>query len=164
MRKYGLTLAVLLVPFVAIAQPSELDCLTTNVFFEARGESKRGMQAVADVTLNRVKHSAFKAQDTVCKVVFAPYQFSWVSQQPKKRIQKLLNRDLSDLKDKDLAAYQKAQEVAVKVLNEGYKPLLPSWVISFHSVGITPQWVNSMRKYSTIGGHVFYGFKRKGMK
>jgi spore germination cell wall hydrolase CwlJ-like protein len=151
-------------PALGFAQPSELDCLTANVYFESRGESLAGKRAVADVTINRTKHSVFKGQDTICKVVFAPYQFSWVNSQPKRRVHGLLNGYTGGLKDKDLVAYHLAKEVAIGALSEGYKPLLPPSVVSFHSVGILPQWAYKMKKYTRIGGHVFYGFKRKDIK
>jgi spore germination cell wall hydrolase CwlJ-like protein len=148
-------------PALGFAQPSELDCLTANVFFEARGESKRGMQAVADVTINRTKHSVFKGQDTVCKVVFTKGQFSWVKAQPKKRIQRLLNEDLRGLKDSDITAYHLSRKTAVEALSEGYEPLLPPSVVSFHNHSVLPAWVNNMKLYAKIGNHKFYSFKRR---
>jgi spore germination cell wall hydrolase CwlJ-like protein len=149
-------------PALGFAQPSELDCLTVNVFFESRGESLKGMQAIADVTLNRTKHSAFKGQDAVCKVVFAPFQFSWVKSQPNKRVQKLLNADISGLKDSDVTAYHLSRKIAVEALSGDYKPLLPKSVVSFHNHSVLPAWASKMKKYATIGQHSFYSFKRKG--
>ena len=148
----------------AFEKPSDLQCLTANIYYEARGESLKGMRAIADTTLNRTKHPAFKGQDDVCKVVFAKGQFSWTQQQPKKRIQKLLEGDLTGFKAQDKASYWEAHLIAGEALAEGYKPLLPSSVISFHTVAITPHWVNKMKFYGTIGNHRFYSFKRKGSK
>lgn len=139
-------------------------CLTANVFFEARGESLKGMRAIADTTLNRTKHSAFKGQDAVCKVVFAKGQFSWTFQLPKKRIQRVLNADLAGFKAEDVSAYRKASEVAVQALNNEPVSRLPSWVVNFHTVQISPPWSNKMRYYATVGNHKFYGFKKKGSK
>jgi N-acetylmuramoyl-L-alanine amidase len=150
-------------PILGFAQPSELNCLTANIFFEARGESLQGKRAIADVTINRTKHSAFLGQDTVCKVVFAKGQFSWTTQ-PRKRIQKLLNEDLRGLKDKDISAYHLSRKVAEEALNNEPKSRLPIAVISFHSVGILPQWAGKMKLYAKIGNHRFYSFKRKGSK
>jgi N-acetylmuramoyl-L-alanine amidase len=160
--KFWIILGVLM-PILGFAQPSELDCLTTNVYFEARGESLQGKRAIADVTINRTKHSAFLGQDTVCKVVFAKGQFSWTTQ-PRKSIQKLLNEDLRDLKDKDISAYHLSRKVAEEALNNEPKSRLPIAVISFHSVGILPQWAGKMKLYAKIGNHRFYSFKRKGSK
>ena len=50
-------------------------CLTLNVYHEARGEPFLGQVAVAEVTLNRVDD--LRWPDTVCEVVYQPYQFSW---------------------------------------------------------------------------------------
>ena len=43
------------------------DCLAQNIYFEARSESQAGMIAVAQVTMNRVKHPRYP--NTVCEVV-----------------------------------------------------------------------------------------------
>lgn len=42
-------------------------CLARNIYFEARGESKVGMIAVGQVTINRVKKGTF--EDSICGVV-----------------------------------------------------------------------------------------------
>jgi hypothetical protein len=73
-----------------------------------------------------------------------------------------LSEDLRGLRAEDLVAYQKAKVIATEALSEGYKAVLPRNVISFHSVAITPHWASNMKKYSTIGSHAFYSFKRKG--
>lgn len=56
-----------------------VDCLTQNIYFEARGEPMIGQIAVGYVTLNRIKHPEFP--DTVCDVVRErtkrTCQFSW---------------------------------------------------------------------------------------
>jgi hypothetical protein len=79
-------------------------------------------------------------------------------------VQKLLNGDTGGLKDKDLAAYHLAKEVAIEALSEGYKPLLPPSVVSFHNHSVLPAWASKMKKYATIGKHSFYSFKRKGIE
>lgn len=146
------------IPILGFTQPTEEACLTVNTYMEARGESLRGKRAVADVVLNRMKHPAFVNQDSVCKVVFARGQFSWVKQQPKKVTQRLLRGDLSGLRAKDVLAYQKAELIATEALSESYKPLLPRSVVSFHSTKVNPKW--NMKKYGTIGSHTFYSFKK----
>jgi spore germination cell wall hydrolase CwlJ-like protein len=128
---------------------------------EARGESHKGMRAVADVVLNRVKHPSFVNQDSVCKVVFAPSQFSWIKQQPKKVTQRLLSGDLRGLKEKDVLAYQKAVLIATEALSVDYKPLLPSSVVSFHNTKVNPRW--NMKRYGVVGNHVFYSFRKNKM-
>ena len=51
------------------------DCMTANIYHEARGESLKGQYAVAHVVMNRVHHEQFP--NSVCEVVFQPKQFSW---------------------------------------------------------------------------------------
>ena len=46
----------------------ELKCLATAIYFEARGESRQGQLAVAQVVLNRVKNPAYP--NTICGVVY----------------------------------------------------------------------------------------------
>lgn len=154
-----LILMLVITPVLSFAQPSGLDCLTSNVFFEARGESLRGMKAIADVTLNRVAHSAFP--NSICEVVLQPKQFSWVKGN-RKMATKVLRGDLRGLNSKEVAAYQKSKDVAIEALVEGYKPVLPRSVVSFHNNSVKPDWSRTMKIHATIGSHVFYSFKRKG--
>jgi len=61
---------------------AEIECLATNIYFEAAAEERLGKTAVAHVTLNRLHDPAY--EHSVCNVVvesFAPgtksCQFSW---------------------------------------------------------------------------------------
>jgi len=61
-------------------QAVAVHCLARTVYFEARGDGARGMEAVAAVVMNRVHSSEFP--DTVCAVVeqggeTPPCQFSY---------------------------------------------------------------------------------------
>ena len=47
---------------------SELKCLATAIYFEARGEPEEGQIAVAQVVLNRLKNPAYP--NTICGVVY----------------------------------------------------------------------------------------------
>ena len=68
-------------------------CLTQAIYYEARGEGERGQLAVADVILQR-KNSKYHP-NTICGVVYQPYQFSFVS-------------DCSMLREIDVDAWTKA--------------------------------------------------------
>ena len=67
------------------AKPRKVDartqqCLAQVMYWEARGEGRQGMVAVASVVLNRVEDNRFP--DSVCGVVYQggetpPCQFSW---------------------------------------------------------------------------------------
>ena len=68
-----ITFALYLVSYIAInkaeAKPTEVECLTEAIYFEARGETFVGQLAVANVILERVRDSRFPP--TVCEVVHA---------------------------------------------------------------------------------------------
>jgi spore germination cell wall hydrolase CwlJ-like protein len=55
-------------------------CLARTIYWEAKGESDAGMQAVANVVMNRLRHTGFPK--TICGVVTQGHeqgacQFSW---------------------------------------------------------------------------------------
>ena len=52
----------------SITPASEVKCLATAIYFEARGEPEHGQLAVAQVVLNRVKNPAYP--NTICGVVY----------------------------------------------------------------------------------------------
>tara|TARA_R110001606_G_scaffold344577_1_gene493338 strand:+ start:1154 stop:1696 length:543 start_codon:yes stop_codon:yes gene_type:complete len=60
---------------VAQSTVDETFCMAQNIFYEARGESLKGKQAVGNVVLNRVDHK--KYPDTVCGVVYEAKRYSW---------------------------------------------------------------------------------------
>ena len=55
----------------------EIDCLARNIYYEARGEPEIEQMATSQVVLNRVNDKNFP--DSICAVVYQPYQFSWTS-------------------------------------------------------------------------------------
>lgn len=132
---------------------NELNCLKANIFFEARGESLKGMEAVAQVTLNRV--SVKRYPNNFCKVVFQPWQFSWTKELPWSRIQQIMNGNVKNLKKKDAEAYRRAKMLAEKTLRNNVK-ILPADVLHYHAVSVNPKWADKSKKYARIGNHVFY--------
>ena len=136
-----------------VKQLTDLQCLTANLYFEARGEKPVGKVAVADVTKNRVQSK--KYPKSVCSVVFQKHQFSWVKQQSRNSIQKVLNGSVSGFKAADKAAYHRAEEIAEKSL-KGLVRVLPESSLHYHATYVKPSWSRKMQKYATIGSHVFY--------
>ena len=122
---------------------TQVKCLATNIYFEARGESKLGQKAVAWVTLNRVEDPNYP--DTICDVVWDNKQFSWT------------HDGKSDVPiDKD--AWLEAQLVAMQVLIDQQlnndDPTEGS--IMFHEASIKPYWRKKYEVTSRIDNHVFY--------
>ncbi len=129
--------------------------LTLNLFFEARGENLMGQMAVADVTIVRAK-----SYENVVDVVLAPAQFSWVRERLKpedRNIHGLISLQAHILhsgkfQTRDIEAYRKAEAIALKAIQPGYKPRYR--FNHFHVVGLSPDWKNDYGQ--RIGNHVFY--------
>jgi spore germination cell wall hydrolase CwlJ-like protein len=138
--------------YISAAQRTrELDCLTRNIYWEAANEPFEGKVGVAQVTLNRVESGKFA--NSVCAVVYQKNvfyekvvcQFSWFceSGNPSKAIHKPL--------------WKESEEVAKKVLLEGFR--LPSLkdALYYHADYVNPGWKKP--KLEKIGHHIFYGEK-----
>lgn len=61
---------------VAKADTTQVNCLATAIYHEARGEPTQCQHMVADVVLNRASSKFYPK--TVCNVVYQRGQFSWV--------------------------------------------------------------------------------------
>lgn len=130
--------------------------LTLNIFMESEGEGYKGMELVADVTINRLHLASYP--DNILKVVLEPKQFSWTS--------KLRSRDFAGLvalqrsilesrkfKGKRMKAYQDAEKIARRVLQKGYKPSVR--YTHFHAIGVNPKWSRD-RWGHRWNNHIFY--------
>ena len=114
-------------------------CLALNIYNEARGEPLEGQYAVAQVVLNRVNSN--KWPDTVCKVVYQPYQFSWTFKQ----------FTLSEA-----AALDRATKIAEDVLVYGINTSSVVCADHYHNFTVNPHWAQTMEQEVTIGNHIFY--------
>lgn len=124
---------------------NDVECLTKNIYYEARGEDHRGRVAVAHVTLNRVKTGYWG--NSICKVVYAKKQFSWT-------LAKKLPRP-------DSKVWAESEEVARKVL-AGHRVRGLSKSLYYHATYIKdPKWADPAHEAGQIGNHVFYN-KAKG--
>ncbi len=128
---------------------SEVKCLATAVYFEARGEPERGQTAVAQVVINRLKNPAYP--NTICGVVYQNKdqrngcQFSFACDGIPDRIY-------------DQEAWAQSQALARKVINDE-KSLYMSDVgaaTHYHATYVKPRWARSMEKVEKIGRHIFY--------
>ena len=118
--------------------PRELKCLTDNLYFEARGEGKKGMKLVGHVTMNRVESSRYP--DTICSVVYQDGQFSWTRGKTQKPIT-------------EPTVYKKAEQIAKEIIHRKDKPL--NGAMYFHTVSIKPKWSYYKTKVLRHKNHVF---------
>jgi spore germination cell wall hydrolase CwlJ-like protein len=120
---------------------TDLFCMAKNIYHEARGESTLGKYAVAQVTMNRVRDPRFR--NTVCDVVFQPYQFSWAN-----------NKSVRWTRPSG-PAWNESMEIAKDVLEEGATIKGMEDALYFHATYVRPGWRN-VRKVTKIGAHIFY--------
>lgn len=131
--------------------------LTLNIYFEARGEPVEGMQAVADTVINRVNNKHYP--NNVADVILQRRQFSWVNGKNISNIHDLiaLQRVVLHSKrtaPKDIVAYRKAEQIALRALQGGYTPRYKA--THFHSRKIPkPYWAKGYKSFR-IGNHIFY--------
>lgn len=133
----------------------ELECLAKNIYFEARGESLTGKIAVANVTMNRVRHHKYPS--TVCGVVTqAKWYVNWKGNRLPKRNQCQFSWFCDGQADEpvDKRAYRDSLRVAEIVYN-GYQDLTDGSLF-YHSTKVEPYWVASMERVKSIGAHIFY--------
>lgn len=125
------------------AEPiSETECLATNIYHEARGESRKGKIAVAEVVLNRVKSPRFP--ETVCGVVkqnkskkAGRCQFSWYCDSQPDRY--------------DTEAWRLAQEVLAGIHEDP-----TGGALFYHAEYVRPAWSKRLALTARIGLHLFY--------
>jgi len=124
----------------------EQRCLAEAIYYEARGESRRGQMAVAEVVANRVRSSLYP--DTFCDVVYQGHtrvtgcQFSFTC-------------DGSLNKSPRGASWREANVIAQQVLT-GVMNAQTHRATHYHTTAIDPYWSSSLVETTRIGAHVFY--------
>lgn len=132
------------VPFVE--GDAEWACLTEALYFEARGESFKGIAAVAQVILNRRDSPRFP--DTVCKVVS-----QGVGGKPGCQFSYKCDGRPEVIREK--AAWKRVGKIARLVL-EGRVPRYAGGALYYHTTQVRPRWASKFRQVARVGVHVFY--------
>lgn len=128
---------------------SEAKCLADAIYFEARGEGRRGQLAVAQVVINRVKNPAYPK--TICGVVYQGReelhhcQFSFACDGVSDRIS-------------DRSAWREAVDLADEVVANGSATVLADIgnATHYHATYVSPLWAGKMKMMDQIGHHIFY--------
>jgi len=159
LMRYIFLLLALFMGKSAFASTTEINCLAATIFFEARGESIQGQEAIAQVVMNRAKVKTYPP--SVCKVIKQPFQFSWYS--PENRTEKVINvlkGRLSGLNALDREAYQQAKEIALKAYTGLIEPnpKLENALYFVHKSVTSKQqpWLTKLKMKVKIGNHKFY--------
>lgn len=134
----------------------QISCLAQNIYFEARGESVAGMEAVAHVTLNRVHSGLYP--DSICQVVYQRTivvnddksishkgcQFSWYCDGTRHTIND---------KERWLLSYTVAYNA---VVHEAKLKDNTGGATYYHADYVKPSWSKKFQQTTRIGQHVFY--------
>lgn len=130
-----------------INKSDNIQAMTLNIYFEARGESEEGQIAVAWVVKNRVFSNLFP--NSYCACIYQKKQFSW-------------SEDVISNIPTDKEAYCKALDIAVKVMNNDVSD--PTGGAVFYHAKTIKKPVFSIYDTvisNTIGKHIFYVFADK---
>ncbi len=130
-----------------MTQPQDI-YMAKTIWGEARGEGAVGMQAVANVIMNRVDRGGWYGA-SIKDVVLKPYQFScWNDTDPNRaKLDKLTVADLQS---------SGALQIAQQVIN-GQLPDITGGATEYHNKNILPDWDYSKLKQTVqIGNHIFY--------
>ncbi|WP_245820540.1 cell wall hydrolase [Flavimaricola marinus] len=125
---------------------AEWECLAEALYFEARGESVRGLFAVGEVILNRVDSGMYPG--SVCGVVHQgtgrryACQFTYTCDG---------NSDVIH----ERAAYNRVGKVA-RLLIDGADRGLTDGATHYHTRAVSPSWARRFPMTAQIGSHLFY--------
>lgn len=126
---------------------AEQKCLTSGIYFEARGEELKGQAAVAQVILNRVRNPSYPS--TICGVVYQ-------NQHMRNRCQFSFACDR--IPDVVLAPWhwKTAKEIALAVTAGKIWLEEVGSSTHYHATYVNPAWARSMTRVGKIGLHIFY--------
>lgn len=124
---------------------TEHRCLALALYWEARGENRRGMIAVGWTILNRAQSEQFPA--TPCAVVYQggeqpPCQFSWWC-------------DGKSDRPTDHDSWIRARVIAAELLIDP-PPDPTGRALFYHSTSIQVPWKRPRKRTARIGNHIFY--------
>jgi hypothetical protein len=128
------------------APETAAECLALAITYEAGFEPLAGQEAVAQVILNRVRHSAYP--DTVCGVV-------WQGSTRRTGCQFTFTCDGSLRRARSAPAIVAAQHLAVRVL-AGESIDHVRGATHYHANYVAPYWAPSLTRVRQIATHIFY--------
>jgi len=124
----------------------EWSCLSQALYFEARGESLKGVVGVAEVILNRVEDPQFPG--TVCGVVNQGTGERF-------RCQFTYTCDGQPEVIHEETAFERVAKVA-RFMLDGAPRVLTDGATYYHTIRVHPRWSKTLDRTATIGMHAFY--------
>ncbi|MBS7553435.1 cell wall hydrolase [Ancylobacter dichloromethanicus] len=126
-------------------------CLAEAVYFESRGEPKRGQIAVAQVVMNRVFSGYYPAD--ICRAVY---------QNAHRRLACQFTFACDNIRDvvTEPKLWKQAREIAADMLDGRVWDDKVGRATHYHARSVRPNWIREMRKLDRIGEHTFYRPRR----
>lgn len=131
---------------VASKNSREQNCLAQAIYYEARGESRQGQMAVAEVVSNRARSGIYPS--TVCGVVYQGSERSTGCQFSFTCDGSLNSRPRG-------AAWREANALSAEVLMGLVRPVT-NRATHYHTASVDPYWSANLVETARIGAHVFY--------
>ncbi len=125
---------------------AQWQCLSEALYFEARGESVRGMFAVGEVILNRVDSNNYP--DSLCGVINQgtgrkyACQFTYTCDGKPETIG-------------EPRSWERVGKVA-RILIDGAPRVLTGGATHYHTKAVNPSWAQRYPRTAEIGFHYFY--------
>ena len=126
-------------------------CLAEAVYFESRGEPRRGQVAVAQVVMNRVFSGYYPAD--ICRAVY---------QNAHRRLACQFTFACDNVRDvvTEPELWKQAKEIAADMLEGHVWDEKVGRATHYHARSVRPNWIREMRKLDLIGEHTFYRPRR----
>jgi spore germination cell wall hydrolase CwlJ-like protein len=125
---------------------AQWECLAEALYFEARGETVRGMFAVGEVILNRVDNNSYP--NTLCNVINQGTgrkygcQFTYTCDGKAEVVA-------------EPGSWERVGKVA-RILLDGVPRQLTGGATHYHTKAVNPSWAQRFPRTATIGSHHFY--------
>lgn len=138
-----------------VTSNNDYRCLLRAVWHEARGESFKGQLFVSKTILNRTRSERFP--QSICKVVYQRYQFSFTHQIP---MNKQYVKPKTELEKQTFRQVEFASFISILTDRLGIDFTDSSKY--YHATKIKPNWnYNKLERTEVVGNHVFYKRKEK---
>ena len=147
---------------MVIAPTEEVDCLSKNMYYEARSEGLAGMLAVTAVVLNRVEDKRFP--NDVCGVVYQgpttkSIRTPSVKYPIKNKCQFSWYCDGKSDTPLDIKSFAFARGLAYEILKGTFSYVdITEGALFYHAKSVKPSWSKVFKKTVEINEHKFYSW------
>ena len=150
-----------------------VECLTLNMYHEARNQGTAGLFAVSAVVLNRVNDSRFP--NSICEVIYqGPVRESWKTRKyknlpaEKRKYYPVRHKcqfswwcDGKSDTPHNQKKYEEILDLSKAILyNEISFVDITDGALFYHADHITPGWAKTKQRTTEIGDHIFYRWKK----